>query len=172
MHPGIPHRNNLTETLMMKESKTSRTNSSPVEAVGNQEPVIIFCNISALLFLCMLQLQWVTWHNENKWASGCFSVQKSQILGQRDIHEIAAHNSTTGANKTQTKQSKHLWRAACSGCHSSFQQYTECSILSTSMLFGAFLQIFGEKEGRWNRERTMGLWLCYGVRATRPASPL
>lgn len=50
MHPGIPHRNNLTEALMMKESKTSRTNSSPVEAVGNQEPVIIFCNISALLF--------------------------------------------------------------------------------------------------------------------------
>ena len=151
----------------------SQTAPPPTESgSGKQEPVVIFCIISACVFPSVLQLQWVTWRNENKWASGCFSVQQSQILEQWDIHEITVHNSNTGANKTQTKQSKHLWRAKHSDCRSSFQQYTECNILSTSMLFRAFLQIFGEKEGRWNGDRTMGLWLCYGVRAPRLASPL
>lgn len=165
MHPGSLYRDRLIETLMMEETENSHK-QIPSRGSGKQEPVII----SDCFFPCVLQLQWVAWCKENKWASGCFSVQQSQILEQWDIHEITAHNWNTGANKTQTKQSIRLWRAK--NCLGSFQQYTECNILSTSMLFRAFLQIFGEKEGRWNGGRTMGLWLCYGVRAPLPASPL
>lgn len=171
MHPGSRYRKSLIETLMMKAIETSLTNSSPTAAVGNRSQLLFFASFQPA-FPSVLQLQWVTWCNENKWASGCFSVQQSQILEQWDIHEIMVHNSNTGANKTQTKQSSRLWRAKNSDCLSSFQQYTEWNILSTSMLFRAFLQIFGEKEERWNGDRTMGLWLCYGVSAPRPASSL
>lgn len=83
---------------------------------------------------------------------------------QWNIHEITVHVSNTGENKTQTKHCGLLWRAKISDCLSSFQQYTECNI------FSVLFQIFGEKEKRWNRNRTMGLWLLWRL-CTSPRQP-
>lgn len=154
----------------MIKNKSSLTSGPPV---GNRSQ-LLYLHLCRPAFPSVLQLQWVTWCSwKNKWAGGLLLWPTISNPGTiRYPRNRGAHNSNTGANKTQTKQSNHLWRSRRSGCRSSFQQYTERNILSTSMLFRAFLQIFGEKEGRWNTVRTMGLWLCYGVRAPRPASPL
>lgn len=105
----VLYRNRLIETLIMKENATSLTNSSPAVSVGNRGQLLFLLHHFSLLLLPVC-CNYNESHDAMKINEpvGASPSNNLKSWNNEISTKSTVHNSNTGANKTQTKQSKRL----------------------------------------------------------------